>query len=168
MIHYFYHFEYNHTVTESSEISPKLLDSMMYAVADKYRVPGLKRLARFKFASPTHRANSSGTRHPFQSTPDTDFGLRDICFCFYASIVLEGDGDLDTLVRRWHRMFTALPAMAVEIAAFTIFIQSKNRKLKGHGFPSLAEEFVSYLKLAGGESRANDLHSVLVSCGYVE
>ncbi|CZT17595.1 uncharacterized protein RCC_03429 [Ramularia collo-cygni] len=90
MLQYFYGFEYNLEIEKNpTENDESLLEmhSMVYAVAEKYQAADLKAFARVKFATALVRDGRSilyAVPHLFESTLETDFGLRDICFLSYA------------------------------------------------------------------------------------
>jgi hypothetical protein len=87
MIHYFYHHDYleQETTHIKSEVLPKgLLDehSRMYAMGEKYGIPGLKAVALTKFSSQIPRyitpcSVSTAAVIAFNSTPDSDKSLRE-------------------------------------------------------------------------------------------
>ena len=74
----------NEQVSENDEGQAALLSSVrVYAIADKYGIPLLKELAMDRFCDRveinwTHEDFSDIVREIFQSTPDSDRGLRDI------------------------------------------------------------------------------------------
>jgi hypothetical protein len=91
MIHYFYHHDYpsksytdvkdNHLTTANVAKGVLVVHSKMYAMADKYQVPGLKALAVRKFQadwSKTAAGLSTAIVIAFMSTSDTDQGLRQV------------------------------------------------------------------------------------------
>ncbi|KAF2397992.1 hypothetical protein EJ06DRAFT_532356 [Trichodelitschia bisporula] len=71
-------------VQEPDTTSPSLLvHSRVYSLAEKYEIAGLKALARAKFASQAHHhwqtdEFAAAMAHVFESTVDSDRGLRDI------------------------------------------------------------------------------------------
>ncbi|KAH0556868.1 hypothetical protein GP486_005347 [Trichoglossum hirsutum] len=90
----------------SEESRPALFSSVrVYAIAEKYDIPALKTLAKERF-SKWARNNWSHKEFPilvkevFESTPDTDRGLRDIASQLCATHIksfLQEDGVLDVI-----------------------------------------------------------------------
>ncbi|KAI0815425.1 hypothetical protein GGR55DRAFT_628824 [Xylaria sp. FL0064] len=100
MVDYFYHFEYDiQSVREPSQISSEathasfgetsqipsslVLHTMVYALAEKYNIPGLKDFAlqEFKAAVAEHLAAPSfleAAKEAYASTIEADRGLRDV------------------------------------------------------------------------------------------
>lgn len=91
MIHYFYHHDYpselpthpGHKETTPENLAKGVLvvHSKMYAMGDKYQVPGLKALAARKFGpcwTKTCAGLNTAIVIAFVSTPDTDQTLRKI------------------------------------------------------------------------------------------
>ncbi|KAI1157309.1 hypothetical protein F5B18DRAFT_666051 [Nemania serpens] len=100
MVNYFYYFEYNiQSVREFSQISSEathasfgetsqtpsglVLHTMVYALAEKYNIPGLKEFAlqEFKAAVAGHLTTPSfleAAKEAYASTIEADRGLRDV------------------------------------------------------------------------------------------
>ena len=92
-------------VDRAEAIQRKLMNNVhVYAIAEKYGIPELKELAKTKFETLAYSDHIDcsqlgvGTIHAvFESTPDTDTGLRDIildiCAANVKSVVVEGAFD---------------------------------------------------------------------------
>jgi hypothetical protein len=89
MIHYFYHHDYpwelpthighDKLTTENVSKGAFTVHSKMYAMGEKYQVPGLKALAIKKFElcwAKTGAGLNTAIVIAFMSTPETDQGLR--------------------------------------------------------------------------------------------
>ncbi|KAK2616715.1 hypothetical protein QQS21_000327 [Conoideocrella luteorostrata] len=79
MLRFMYSFDYNN----DSGISSMIYDAQVYQAADKYDVPGLKKLAQKKFKSAISTGWSSddfpeAINVAYDSTPPADKGLRDL------------------------------------------------------------------------------------------
>lgn len=131
MIHYFYHLDYDETVSESSEIAPRLLNSMVYALADKYIAPGLKKLARVRFAlcHSTYSPTSKVSKHVFESTTDSDFGLRDLVLLRHATVFYDhsrklawDEKRLGRFMERCRDHLVNVPAVASELTLLAMFL----------------------------------------------
>lgn len=83
MINYMYQLDYTYEPKAEHETSHMMIDVLMYAIADKYDMPGLKRLALLKFtalvnASWRTAAFPTAIKAIYETTPDSDRGLRDV------------------------------------------------------------------------------------------
>lgn len=187
MIQYFYAFDYEieHDETpQDNGLDNGLLcaHSMVYAIADKYQVTDLKSLARTRFADSLIKGGVSiyhAVDHVFDSTPDTDYGLRDICLLSYAvSIHSEqeswdgGEGDLQFLIKACKAIMNKFPALSAEISTFALFSQAGLLRPKDvvtdkptTGSEALLEDLLMYLSLDGDGSRAEQLRALVEKLG---
>ena len=84
MITFFYTGKYDHGSFPCSTVGDILMaHTLVYSIADKYDIKGLKVLAKAKFEYLARVAWSCGdylavVAQVFDTTPDTDMGLRDI------------------------------------------------------------------------------------------
>lgn len=185
MLQYFYKLDYEVQITQDPDEADKYileLHSMIYAIADKYQVPDLKELARVNFATALVQGDGSiyfAVPHIFESTPETDFGLRDMCLLSYGiSIPVEkesgrcGNGDVAGLIQSCRNTLIELPDLSAELATFILFSQagllsSKDEDVvKTTGSEQLMEEMFRYLgKQKGGGLRAKSLRVLVNQLG---
>jgi len=83
MVNYMYQLDYTYEPKAEHETSHMMIDVQMYAIADKYDIPGLKRLAILKFRGLTNAswktpAFPEAIKAIYETTPDSDRGLRDV------------------------------------------------------------------------------------------
>jgi hypothetical protein len=184
MMQYFYNFDYDIVKDEDLDeecFEQELLQkhSKVYAVADKYQVPDLKTLARQKFAARLctgERNTPFATEHVFESTPETDYGLRDICLLWYAAFVqLEKDSytyfqveaDVSDLMKFVKSVLLRLPVvLAADLATFGLlrqagFLMPEQMGHMKRGREALLQDLLVYLGKDGDGSRAENLRPLI-------
>lgn len=176
MINYFYHFDYDVSVPKDSEVDPVLLHSMIYAVADKYGVPDLKTAAKVKFGRTQAASRPLALRgiiHIYDSTPETDYGLRDLCLLKYVMSMpsfaaLPGSANSARVIKGCNDDLKQVPDFAADVATFGMFSRIKSLEPKTPSAPGreswkvVLDDFCFYLDQAGEGLRARNLKSVLI------
>lgn len=184
MIKYCYHFDYDLTYDEMSGKSTLLTHSTVYAIADKYQIPDLKALARVKFTAGMKKGDggpSDAVPHVFESTPETDFGLRDVCFLGYANCVqreketwenVEEDGNIPLLIQMCKISSAAFPDLAAEVSVFGLFSQAGLLRPKKDvdplekGSVALTKNLFAYLGMQTDKTREKKLRALLDVVGH--
>ncbi|CZT15724.1 uncharacterized protein RCC_01558 [Ramularia collo-cygni] len=175
MIQYFYDQEYDVGVDEESKKAAPYTHSTVYAVADKYLVPALKALARVKFGLALKQGvlPPGATQHIYESTPETDHGLRDLIFLVYATHIqrekennLAGlSGNVPRLIGMYKHNYNESPELAAEIATFASFSQAgvlRSRGVVGAevGSQALINDVFAYLGMREDKTRETKLRAL--------
>lgn len=162
MMHFFYNFDYN---LSQSETEHHLKHSMVYTIADKYDIPDLKELARVKFGAAPMEDSSDVPGvvfHVFESTPETDFFLRDLCLLYYTIDVLDqihltehfeesGDSEHLVLMIDWYNArYTQLLPLG---------LSPKQDQVKSD-LETVMSGLLRYLELSGDEPRTSKLREL--------
>lgn len=93
MVYYFYHLIY---LVPTPSAPGLVFHAHMYALADKYYIEDLKQTAKVRFAGAvkedwSHEEFPTAIRIAYETTPETDLGLRDII----VDVLLEKSSLLD-------------------------------------------------------------------------